>query len=427
MAITVTSKYKPFTYDELVKPLEGYWKEYDQQENALAKLKTDASALKNYLESLPKVQGADGQMVYSAEDQKLVNQYNNYLSAIDNLSTEIASSGLTQNAKRYIKDLPIIYNDQIAPIATAIEKRGKWADAIKQQEAAGNWVDLNPDLVGLDPFMAGNTPEYHIANRTELGNIMEATAKQVTNALEPEKNGDFWEYGIPSGLYLAGQLPADKAAIMQQLEQTNLQLVLDRLNLSYEEFTQLPSQKQNDIYNFIRQKNAEGAVYNRVKASSPHSSEETIQKKAIFQPNAYILTGKDPTKAFGDFTTRYEDYTTQAMQYKAQVEQIFKDNPKLAKNYEILDSYDLQGEVAPKTQYFSVKNGMVKLPVVVKLKDSENNDPISLEGYYVWVPQGKVTNNLYISDFEDPDNFLSDDDKTTQAQNTLQNLGLIIG
>ena len=36
--IAVTSKYNPFTYEDYIKPLEGYWEDYEKQEAALADL-----------------------------------------------------------------------------------------------------------------------------------------------------------------------------------------------------------------------------------------------------------------------------------------------------------------------------------------------------------------------------------------------------
>lgn len=262
MAITVTSKYKPFTYEELVKPLEGYWEKYDKQEEDLVKLKTDASAIKSYLDTLPKIEGPNGELVYTEADQQLVNQYNNYIKSIEDISNQMASSGLNYDIKSKAKELPSIYNAQIAPISTAIDRRIKFIDTLRAQEAQGNWVDLDINKLDLASFKDGPLPEYHIADTSYLGNLITTAAASATKSMSLKLSGSKYTVGIKPENYRNGKLTKDQKYITDTLEKEAFQEILKALNMTEEEYNQNISQsRKNQIDDFIKNRIAIGLSY----------------------------------------------------------------------------------------------------------------------------------------------------------------------
>lgn len=115
MAITVTSKYKPFTYEELVKPLEGYWKKYDEAEKELGDLSTKLSALDYIVQSEP-------------EDSPLRAKYSNYKSKLETAAETLGRDGLNQEVRNLLKEANASFAKDISPIATQYARRQKLED-----------------------------------------------------------------------------------------------------------------------------------------------------------------------------------------------------------------------------------------------------------------------------------------------------------
>lgn len=115
MAITVTSQYKPFTYEELVKPLEGYWKKYDKAEEDLGNLSTQLAALDYIVESEP-------------EDSPLRAKYSNYKAKLETAAETLGQRGLTQEVRNLLKETNASFAKDISPIATQYARRQKLED-----------------------------------------------------------------------------------------------------------------------------------------------------------------------------------------------------------------------------------------------------------------------------------------------------------
>ena len=115
MAITVTSKYKPFTYEELVKPLEGYWEKYDKAENDLGDLSTKLAALDYIVQSEP-------------EDSPLRAKYSDYKSKLETAADVLSQKGLDQETRNLLKEVTSSFAKDISPIATQYARRQKLED-----------------------------------------------------------------------------------------------------------------------------------------------------------------------------------------------------------------------------------------------------------------------------------------------------------
>lgn len=129
-ALTVTPKFTPFTYDELVKPVEAYQKVYDAYNEKYDEIEDEISRYKNLEQSDPEA-------------------YSRYADYVNKLQTErdsLMKKGLSTDTRRNFSDLRRQYSEQIVPLTEA-EKRKK--------ELVKNYEDMkktNPTLLtDIDP------------------------------------------------------------------------------------------------------------------------------------------------------------------------------------------------------------------------------------------------------------------------------------
>lgn len=141
--VTSGSTFDPFTYDELVKPLEASQKAHDAAEEVYSNLDMETSAFARYITDNP-------------DDRNAKALYDNYLEKLHTLQEDLWNNGVTNKTKRELATARSAYASDILRLQTAIKER---------QEAAKTWYDMrnaNPDLVtsvnpgdaGLDKYLA---------------------------------------------------------------------------------------------------------------------------------------------------------------------------------------------------------------------------------------------------------------------------------
>lgn len=120
MAITVTPKYKPFTYEELVKPLEGYWEDYKKHESAIGELETSLAALDYIIQSEP-------------ENSPLRKKYADYQQQLTQ-ATDALADGYNAKDRDLLRSLKSSFASDITPIGTAYKRRQTLQDEQRKQE-----------------------------------------------------------------------------------------------------------------------------------------------------------------------------------------------------------------------------------------------------------------------------------------------------
>lgn len=103
--IAITSKYNPFTYEDYIKPLEGYWEDYEKQEAALADLDTSLQSLNYIVNTEP-------------EESSLRTTYNQYKDKLEKASQALQKEGLTAANRKALSALKSQFAKEINPIAT---------------------------------------------------------------------------------------------------------------------------------------------------------------------------------------------------------------------------------------------------------------------------------------------------------------------
>lgn len=251
MAITVTPKYKPFTYDELVKPFDNYWEDYDKSEEQLDTLSNSVSTLKSVIESLPE----------GEEKQK----YTNFLSAIGTNSDSLANNGLTASVRQALRDLKNQYA-VLVPRLDAANKAYKKDLALEQSRINSGeyFVDTDHGVRQYSPidYMDGNIPEYHAGiSKKELGadvmNVAKSYSSRIFKGMSPEKvrriGQTFLKFTQEQGV---------NADISSIAGNEQFKPILDEL---YNEYgvNNMNSTDQTAVKDFINRKFWEGLVYKK--------------------------------------------------------------------------------------------------------------------------------------------------------------------
>ena len=164
-ALTVNPKFTPFTYDELVKPVEAYQKVYDAYNEKYDEIEDEISKYKNLEQSDPEA-------------------YSRYADYVNKLQTErdsLMKKGLSTDTRRNFSDLRRQYSEQIVPLTEA-EKRKK--------ELVKNYEDMkktNPTLLtDVDPReikLSQLIENPNMGFESYSGNLLQAQMETQMSAL----------------------------------------------------------------------------------------------------------------------------------------------------------------------------------------------------------------------------------------------------
>ena len=107
-ALTVNPKFTPFTYDELIKPIEAYQNVYDTYDATYEKALEDVSKFSS---------------LNAETDNEAYQKYQNYLQNIQNQKEALYKSGLSSSTRRGFQDLRNTYATEIKPMEIAYDKK----------------------------------------------------------------------------------------------------------------------------------------------------------------------------------------------------------------------------------------------------------------------------------------------------------------
>lgn len=108
--VTTGSKYDPFTYDELAKPLMQMQEAQNASIESYEKLASDTAALERYITDNP-------------EDSEAKAMYDNYTKNLQTLTDNLYNTGYNSDRRRELARAREGFNQDITRIATAIKDR----------------------------------------------------------------------------------------------------------------------------------------------------------------------------------------------------------------------------------------------------------------------------------------------------------------
>ena len=163
MYLRLNTKFNPFTYDELVRPLADYSKAYKEVEDAYSTLSEQTEAFKS-----------EANQHRNSEAYKTHSRYSEDLNTI----IDDFSQGMTGANRAKLLGMKKRYNTEIAPIAKAAERRSALAEEQRKAEAANPtmmWERKASDM-SLDEFINNPNAGY---GRSYSGALI---TQQVANA-----------------------------------------------------------------------------------------------------------------------------------------------------------------------------------------------------------------------------------------------------
>ena len=117
-SLVVNSKFKPFTYEDFMKPILLATQAHRELEDAYSALSSDTEELEKMLDA--------------NRDKMSYATYQNYIKQVNALADELNQKGLTANSRRSAIKAKDDYHQKIVPIKAGYNRR---AEAEKAQQA----------------------------------------------------------------------------------------------------------------------------------------------------------------------------------------------------------------------------------------------------------------------------------------------------
>lgn len=154
MYITINSEFRPFTYDELTKPLNDYTEAYNKVEEQYATLAQQTEAWKN--------------IATQENSPKAYAMYKNYSDELNKV-VEDFSRGMTIQNRSKLSGLKSRYASEITPIANAynaMQEANKYRDTVMTKD--GSAVFIIDRYNSLDYFLNGNQADNTFISGDEI-------------------------------------------------------------------------------------------------------------------------------------------------------------------------------------------------------------------------------------------------------------------
>lgn len=177
--LTIGSKFKPYSFEEYVKPLNMYKEEYQRQEDLY----------NTYAETAGLI-GAD--LNPALDSDILNNTYNPYMQALSSGADTLATEGLTPGGRKQLQELRRRFGREITPIKVASEARTKarenWDKMLAQDKTL--MTNANPYYQGISAYMNGASPDTTYVSGNELYSRGQALTKALSNVLRQVPSGE---------------------------------------------------------------------------------------------------------------------------------------------------------------------------------------------------------------------------------------------
>lgn len=228
MNLIINSKFRPFTYDEMVKPLAQYKEAYDKVEQDYTNLTLETEALKN--------------MIDRNRDKEVYDSYSNYANELSSIVDDF-SKGMNMNNRSALLGMKRRYASTIVPIANAITRRKELADEQRKASLSNPTMlyQRQANDMSLSDFINNPSADY---GNSYSGNTLTAQvaagaaalAKQYRDNPDKLKSlGDYYEYVESRGYTVDSIMAAMKDMIANndpKAPQELKQLVYDAVNSS---------------------------------------------------------------------------------------------------------------------------------------------------------------------------------------------------
>lgn len=191
--IIINSQFNPFTYEELLAPVQAATTEHKQLEAELGSLQTQASVWEK--------------LANNENDKNAYNQYKTYIDDLNSKVNTLSELGLTPGARQSLYNSAQRYAKEIIPISQADEMRQK--DIAAQQDIrlkdSSYIFDKTASDVGLDHYLKNGNLKYNGLSVNEVYGTVAKDFEQAASKLMREGKwkttlgGQYYERNNQSG------------------------------------------------------------------------------------------------------------------------------------------------------------------------------------------------------------------------------------
>lgn len=193
--IVTNNKFKPYTFEEMLKPYQMYTEAYNKIEDELSNLDIMASDIASKLTDNP-------------EDQELRKLYNEFNTELNNASNELATIGLTPQTRKKLSTLKSKYTEKLNPINEAYKAYAEDKKYLSKMRREHPEIIIEGVGNSISDYMYGNTPNDVSANLntiTESSRLSSAgLSKQFIDSIGLQSADDYvgryLMYGKTKGL-----------------------------------------------------------------------------------------------------------------------------------------------------------------------------------------------------------------------------------
>lgn len=189
--IAVKSKYNPFTYEDYIKPLEQYTKNYKEQENKLQEALIDIASLEPFIN--------DDQINNDQNNAEYIKQYKDYVKSLEDLTNSLYTEGFNRSTQSQgFLNARKAYKSQITPLTEALSAMKKAHAEETKLESQGYILGKGARNYSISDYYGLNTPEE--TKRVSLDSIESNTAAIAKNITSNMKT----RYSISENQILQG-------------------------------------------------------------------------------------------------------------------------------------------------------------------------------------------------------------------------------
>lgn len=192
--LVIGSKFRPFSYDEMIKPVDRLTTEYNKIGDDLSELQTKAGIWEG--------------LANEQSDPETYKRYKAYADELNNAAMDLAINGLNPMSRQNLYMMKARYASDITPIEKAYERREKLAEEQRKLNAQNNWslrFDNDYSAMSLDSLIKNPGMSYQALN----GEAIASRAKEMISGLakdirtEPQYksilNGQYWQSAERAG------------------------------------------------------------------------------------------------------------------------------------------------------------------------------------------------------------------------------------
>lgn len=166
------AKFRPFSYQEMLQPLQAYTNEYNTIQEGMGELSTKA--------------GVFEKLANEQTDPKTYAMYKQYSNDLDKQAESLAKQGLTPGSRQGLMEMKKRYSSEIVPIEAALSKREELTKAQREaiQRDPSLMFDVNYGMVSLDDLVNNPNATYNTISGTELTKRSAQMAQNLAKTIQ---------------------------------------------------------------------------------------------------------------------------------------------------------------------------------------------------------------------------------------------------